>query len=185
MILENRCLIITTTQGIRRKKIRDALLVHINREPGNARVWQLSKRKASVRIGKFRVVLRESDPLLSQIRDILTQYQITLQIIRKKSQTPPTPLAEKKAMRLLHQVIAEHDCLELIADKLLQIISQNGRKYILNLEDGSVRPHHSRYGRICIFVSKPYTNEGRLPFGDQLIALALTIAYAPHLIYTL
>lgn len=139
-----------------------------------------------MRVGKVEVVLRESDDLLIQIRDFVNYHQARSRATLERRWTPPSPKAEKRAMLLLHQIVSDHKRLELLDAETVLVNSVNTRAYIINLKTGFVQKRRSRPGRrICVHVYPDYTDEGALPWGDKLIALILTIAYAPHLICTL
>jgi hypothetical protein len=129
------------------------------------------------------MVLRETDPLVVEIRRILGVYQAAVQAAQDAAYGVSEEAA-LRARRLLHEIIQSHACLK-IENRRLLVDSVNGRRYAVCLCSGVVHRWDKMRGFVCVFASFSYPGGGLLPLADRIIAIALTIAYAPELINTL
>ncbi|MHA1652340.1 MAG: hypothetical protein ACTSYB_19315 [Candidatus Helarchaeota archaeon] len=86
--------------------------------------------------------------------------------------------AEKLAKSIFYTVIRKHKCFKIRGVNLI-IKSKNGKMYRINLNSGQV--FSLKNYPICVASYGSWS----LPFFDQVLAKALTIAYAPERIYTL
>ncbi|MFX1474872.1 MAG: hypothetical protein ACFFCO_05240 [Promethearchaeota archaeon] len=166
-----------------RRGVRASLLDRVRNNPRDTRVYSVSKRKVQIWLGKQGIVLRESDPLVAQIRRIRTEDR-DQQIAAAKSGHLISEAAERKALALLHEIVRRHDCLHIENDEVI-VQGRNGGQYAITIEGGYVYQLCGKKRQyVCVFVKNWY--KGRfLPLADCIIAKALTIAYAPHLINTL
>lgn len=86
--------------------------------------------------------------------------------------------AKKRAYSLMYQVAQSQERLR-IKGKYIYIKSKNGKNYKICTSTGQV--YNGIQSPICVWAS----NIGNTPLFDQIIAKALTIAYAPKRISTL
>ncbi len=166
-----------------RRSLRSSLLDRVRNNPRDAGLYSLSKRKVRVRLGKQSLVLRECDPLVAEIDRILGEYRAQVQASMEPARVV-NGKAERRAKRLLHEIARKHERLRLENEEVF-VTSTNGGRYVISIKGGTVywlRGRTRRY--VCVIADYWYKGE-RLPQADLVIAIALTIAYAPSLIHTL
>jgi hypothetical protein len=167
-----------------RQGLRASLLARVRRTPYHTRFILLSKRKVEVRVRSLSLVLRRSDPLAEEIEQILDAYHEKRQAEWEAAQSIREE-ATRRARRLLHEIVQEHACLSVVEEEVI-VESVNGRRYAISIKTGTTYRIGSKKRRfVCVHVSYRYPEDQILPLADRIIAVALTIAYAPRLINTL
>ena len=131
-------------------------------------------------MGGYNVVVHESDPLIAEIKDILIAYRLQQRLEREGICVEDS----HRAMLLLHEIVRRHECLSINSDEVT-VECKNGWRYAISLRSCQVyRLEKKRRQRVCVTVYPSYLGNS-LPYADRIIAIALTIAYAPSLIPTL
>jgi hypothetical protein len=129
-------------------------------------------------------VLHRSDPLAEEIEQILDAYHEKRQAEWEAAQSIKEE-ATRRAKRLLLDIVQEHACLSMTEEEVI-VESVNGRRYAISMKTGTTYRVGSKKRRfVCVHVSYYYPEDQRLPLADRIIAIALTIAYAPRCINTL
>jgi hypothetical protein len=132
----------------------------------------LSKRKTLIWLelgykNEIELVVRKSDPILKEINNNNSK---TKQKIHEKS------------MELLLNLVKRDRRISFKDSNTLEILSRNGKKYLLNLDSGSVKSSTGRSS--CVQIS-PWGIRRQLDSADIAITKALMIAHSPESIYTL
>ena len=144
----------------------------------------VSKRKVFIGHGDLSVVLRRTDPLAEEIEDLYDAYH-EKQLAEWEAAQAVKVEAALKAKRLLHEIVQEHACLS-IEDWDVIVESVNSRRYAVSMRSGTTYRIGSKKRRfVCVRVPYSFPGGDVLPLADRVIAIALTIAYAPRCINTL
>lgn len=151
---------------------RKMILYAIKNSSVQIRRCNLSKRKTLIWIelrnrNEIELVVRKSDQILKEINNNNTKSKERI---------------HKKSMELLLNLVKRDRRISFRDSNNLEISSRNGKKYLLNINSGSVKSSTGKFS--CVQIS-PWSTHRRLDIADIAISKALAIAHKPESIYTL
>ncbi|MFX1474871.1 MAG: hypothetical protein ACFFCO_05235 [Promethearchaeota archaeon] len=128
-----------TSNRYKRRIIRSKLLALAHQRPDEFWVDSFSKRKAYLRIGNLRVVLRKTDPLLDIIRRIRAQHAEAAikraALIYKSNEG--NGKTQQKALRVIREVIRKYRCFVFTQEDVARLRRLNPRLIPLDREIAS------------------------------------------------